>query len=154
MGSSRQPPAPHEGEQPAPVRAKDGAQGATGGVKWNAGNVTIESSLVHLKEAGPTPQDRWFLYVDCLKEATAAVSLGVETVPPEALRALVQQFKDGVRLAASMGSAGSTTAVSVGNPDVVRVPTRRSKGKRHRANHEKMGGVAGAAARSYSQSHS
>eukprot|EP00904_Undaria_pinnatifida_P004019 jgi/Undpi1/13618/HiC_scaffold_9.g03272.m1 len=82
-------------ELPAPLAATDGEQHASGdveggegahegGVRWNAGDKTIESSLVQLKQTGPTPQDRRFLYVNCLKETTAAVSLGVETVPPEA----------------------------------------------------------------------
>ena len=61
---------------------------STGGdgvrLKWNADNTTIEPSLVKLKETGPIPQDRRYLYVDCLKEATAAVGLGVEIVPPDA----------------------------------------------------------------------
>ncbi|CAN0472873.1 unnamed protein product, partial [Ascophyllum nodosum] len=85
-------------------------------LKWNADNTTIESSLMKLKETGPTPQDRRYLYVDCLKEATAAVGLGVETVPPDALRALVQQFVQGVNMA---GRIGSRTGISVGNPHVV-----------------------------------
>ena len=43
---------------------------------------TIESSLVDLKEKGATPQDRRFLYVDCIKRTTAALGVGVETIEP------------------------------------------------------------------------
>ncbi|CBJ29679.1 hypothetical protein Esi_0156_0053 [Ectocarpus siliculosus] len=148
-----------EGEQQAPLVATGrlqcatdgdkGGGGAGGGVQWDAGNVTIESSLVQLKETGPTPQDRRFLYVDCLKEATAAVSLGVETVPPEALRALVQQFKQGVHQASRIGSSAG---LAVANPAVVRPPTSRDTGKRKRAS-RKGGAVVGAARRTYNQTY-
>ncbi|CAB1098138.1 unnamed protein product [Ectocarpus sp. CCAP 1310/34] len=149
-----------EGEKQAPLVATgrlqcategdEGGGGAGAGVQWDAGNVTIESSLVQLKETGPTPQDRRFLYVDCLKEATAAVSLGVETVPPEALRALVRQFKQGVHQASRIGSSAG---LAVANPAVVRLPTSRDTGKRKRASHE-GGAVVGAARRAYNQSYS
>ncbi|CAN0235636.1 unnamed protein product, partial [Ectocarpus fasciculatus] len=120
-----------------------GGEGKRSGLQWDAGNVTVESSLVQLKETGPTPQDRRFLYVDCLKEATAAVSLGVETVPPEALRALVQQFKQGVHQASRICSLAG---LAVANPAVVRLPTGRDTGKRKRGSHE-GGAVVGAARR-------
>ncbi|CAN0558308.1 unnamed protein product, partial [Ectocarpus sp. 12 AP-2014] len=149
-----------EGEKQAPLVATgrlqcategdEGGGGAGAGVQWDAGNMTIESSLVQLKETGPTPQDRRFLYVDCLKEATAAVSLGVETVPPEALRALVRQFKQGVHQASRIGSSAG---LAVANPAVVRLPTSRDTGKRKRASHE-GGAVVGAARRAYNQSYS
>ena len=119
-------------------------------LKWNADNTTIESSLMKLKETGPTPQDRRYLYVDCLKEATAAVGLGVETVPPDALRALVQQFVQGVNMA---GRIGSRTGISVGNPHVVRQASSRDSGKRKRGSHER-GSVTGAASRAYHQTYS
>lgn len=119
-------------------------------MRWNAGNDTIESSLVRLKETGPTPQDRRFLYVDCLKGTTEAVALGVETVPPDTLRALVQQFRQGVQMA---GRIESSAALSVGNPAVVRLPaTSRDRGKRKRGSHETS--AVGSATRAYSQSRS
>ena len=150
-------------ELPAPLAATDGEQRASGdieggdgahegGVRWNAGNETIESSLVQLKQTGPTPQDRRFLYVDCLKETTAAVSLRVETVPPEAVRALVQQFKAGVVQAARLeSSAESSSPLPVANPEVVRLPSARGKGKRQRGSHE-SGNVVGSAVRAFAQS--
>ena len=47
--------------------------------RWQAitDTTTIESSLVDLKEKGATPQDRRFLYVDCIKRTTAALGVGV-----------------------------------------------------------------------------
>eukprot|EP00904_Undaria_pinnatifida_P011758 jgi/Undpi1/7712/HiC_scaffold_23.g10185.m1 len=151
-------------ELPAPLAATDGEQRANGdvegggegahegGVRWNAGNETIESSLVQLKQTRPTPQDRRLLYVDFLKETTAAVNLGVETVPPEALRALVRQFKAGVVQAARLGSsAESSGPLPVANPKVVRLPSARGKGKRQRGSHE-SGNVVGSAVRAFAQS--
>ena len=43
--------------------------------RWQAitDTTTIESSLVDLKEKGATPQDRRFLYVDCIKRTTAVL---------------------------------------------------------------------------------
>ena len=40
--------------------------------RWQAiaDTTTIGSSLVDLKEKGATPQDRRFLYVDCIKRTT------------------------------------------------------------------------------------
>ena len=52
--------------------------------RWQAitDTTTIESSPVDLKEKGATPQDRRFLYVDCIKRTTAALGVGVETIEP------------------------------------------------------------------------
>ena len=62
---------------------------------------------MEFKETEPTPEDRRYLYVDCLKEATAALALGVETVPPDALWALlVQQFVQGVNMAGEIWLIG------------------------------------------------
>ena len=57
--------------------------------RWQAiaDTTTIGSSLVDLKEKGATPQDRWFLYVDCIKRTTAALecrSRNNRTRPPPA----------------------------------------------------------------------
>ena len=43
--------------------------------RWQAitDTTTIGSSLVDLKEKGATPQDRRFLYIDCIKITTAAL---------------------------------------------------------------------------------
>ena len=43
---------------------------------------SIESSLLDLKEKGATPQDRRFLYVDCIKRTTAALGVGIEIIEP------------------------------------------------------------------------
>ena len=47
--------------------------------RWQAvtDTTTIESSLVDSKEEGVTPQDRRFLYVDCIKRTTATLGVGV-----------------------------------------------------------------------------
>ena len=54
----------------APVVPTGGQAG-----RWQAitDTTTIESSLVDLKEKGATPQDRRFLYVDCIKRTKAAL---------------------------------------------------------------------------------
>ena len=54
----------------APVVPTGGQAG-----RWQAiaDTTTIGSSLVDLKEKGATPQDRRFLYVDCIKRTTAAL---------------------------------------------------------------------------------
>ena len=54
----------------APVVPTGGQAG-----RWQAitDTTTIGSSLVVLKEKGATPQDRRFLYVDCIKRTTAAL---------------------------------------------------------------------------------
>ena len=82
---------------------------------------TIESSLVYFKEKGATPQDRRFLYVDCIKRTTAALGFRVETIEPDhhLLNHLVTSFVAQVERAASVGSRAG---IAVGNPDVVRLP--------------------------------
>ena len=64
----------------APVVPAGGQAG-----RWQAitDTTTIESSLVDLKEKGATPQDRRFLYVDCINRITAALGVGVETIEPD-----------------------------------------------------------------------
>ena len=91
---------------------------------------TIESSLVDLKEKGATPQDRRFLYVDCIKRTTAALGVGVEAIEPDhhLLNHLVTSFVAQVERAACVGSRAG---VAVGNPDVVRLPaSSRSTGRK------------------------
>ena len=91
---------------------------------------TIESSLIDLKEKGATPQDRRFLYVDCIKRTTAALGVGVETIEPDhlLLNHLVTSFVTQVERAPSVGSRAG---IAVGNPDVVRLPaSSRSTSRR------------------------
>ena len=100
--------------------------------RWQAitDTTTIESSLVVLKEKGVTPQDRRFLYVDCIKRTTAALGVGVETIEPDhhLLNHLVTSFVAQVERAASVGSRAG---IAVGNPDVVRLPaSSRSTGRK------------------------
>ena len=95
---------------------------------------TIESSLVDLKEKGATPQDRRFLYVDCIKRITAVLGVGVGTIEPDhLLNHLVTSFVAQVGRAASVGSGARIT---VGNPNVVRLPSSsRSTGRRQVGSH-------------------
>ena len=55
---------------------------STGGQagRWQAitDTTSIESSLVDLKGKGAKPQNRRFLYVECIKITTAALGVGVE----------------------------------------------------------------------------
>ena len=92
--------------------------------RWQAitDTTTIESSLVDLKEKGATPQDRRFLYVDCIKRTTPALGVGVEKIEPDhhLLNDLVMSFVAQVERVASVGSRAG---VAVGNPDVVRLST-------------------------------
>ena len=106
--------------------------------RWQAitDTTTIESSLVDLKEKGATPQDRRFLYVDCMKRTTAALGVGVETIEPDhhLLNHLLMSFMAQVERAASVGSRAG---IAVGNPDVVRPPASgRSTGRRQVGSHE------------------
>ena len=57
---------------------------AVGGT-WQAipENATIESRLQRVAQTGQSSQDRGLLYVEMLKKATAAVSFGVQLVPPD-----------------------------------------------------------------------
>ena len=107
--------------------------------RWEAiiDTTTIESSLVDLKEKGATPQDRRFLYVDCIKTTTAALGVGVETIELDhLLNHLVTSFVANVERAASVGSGVGT---AVGNPDVVWLPaSSRSTGRRQVGSHERF----------------
>ena len=87
----------------APV-VPNGGQGG----RWQAitDTTTIEPSLVDLKEKGATPQDRQFVYVDCIKRTTTALGVGVETIEPDhhLLNHLVTSFVAQVERAASVDS--------------------------------------------------
>ena len=99
---------------------------------------TIESSLVDLKEKGATPQDRQFLYVDCINRTTTALGFGVETIEPDHLlnHLVTSFFVAQVERAASVGSGAG---IAVGNPDVVRLPaSSRSTGRRQVGSHERF----------------
>ena len=107
--------------------------------RWQAitDTTTIES-LVDLKEKGATPQDRRFLYLDCIKRTTAALGVGVETIEPDhhLLNHLVTSFVAQVNRAASVVSRAG---IAVGNPDVVRLPaTSRSTSRRQVGSHERF----------------
>ena len=113
----------------APVVPTGGQAG-----RWQAitDTTTIESSLVDLKEKGATPQDRRFLYVDCIKRTTAALGVGVKTIEPD--HHFVTSFVVQVERAASVGSRAG---IAVGNPNVVRLPaSSESTGRRQVGNHE------------------
>ena len=105
--------------------------------RWQAitDTIIIKSSLVDLKEKGATPQDRRFLYVDCIERTTAALGVRVETIEPDhLLNHLVTSFVAQVERAASVGSGAG---IAVGNPDVVRLPaSSRSTGRRQVGIHE------------------
>ena len=108
--------------------------------RWQAitDTTTMESSLVALKKKGAMPQDRRFLYVDCIKRTTAALGVGVETIEPDhhLLNHLVTSFVAQVERAASVGSRAG---IAVGNPDVVRLPaSSRSTGRRQVGSHERL----------------
>ena len=109
--------------------------------RWPAitDTTTIESFLVDLKEKGATPQDRRFLYVDCMKRTTAALGVGVETIEPDhhlLLNHLVTSFVTQVERAASVGSRAG---IAVGNPYFVRLPaSSRSTGRRQVGSHERF----------------
>ena len=107
--------------------------------RWQAitDTTTIESSLVHFKEKGATPQGIQFLYVGCIKRTTAALGVGVETIEPDRLlNHLVTSFVAQVERAASVGSEAG---IAVGNPDVVRLSgSSRSTGRRQVGSHERF----------------
>ena len=112
--------------------------------RWQAitDTTTIESFLVDWKEKGATPQNRRFLYVDCIKRTTAALGVGVETIKPDhpLLNRLVTSFVAQVERAASVGSRAG---IAVGNPDVVRLPaSSRSTGRRQVGSHAEAGSRA------------
>ena len=111
----------------APVVPTGGQAG-----RWQAitDTTTIESSLVDLKEKGATPQDRRFLYVDCIKRTTAALGVGVEAIEPDhhLLNNLVTSF---VAQVERPPSVASRVGIVVGNPDVVRLSaSSRSTGRK------------------------
>ena len=117
----------------APVMPTGGQAG-----RWQAitDTTTIESYLVDLKKKGATPQDRRFLYVDCIKRTAAALGIGVEKTEPNhhLLNHLVTSFVAQVERAASVGSRAG---IAVGNPEVVRLPaSSRSTGRRQVGSHE------------------
>ena len=118
----------------APVVPTGGQSG-----RWQAitDTTTIESSLVGLKEKGATPQNRRFLYVNCIKRTTVALGVGVETIKPDhLLNHLVTSFVAQVERAASVGSGAG---IAVGNPDVVWLPaSSRSTGRRQVGSHERF----------------
>ena len=119
----------------APVVPTGGQAG-----RWQAitDTTTIESSLVDLKEKGATPQDRRFLYVNCIKRTTAVLGVGVEIIEPDhhLLNHLVTSFVAQVERAASVGSKAE---IAVGNPDVVRLPvSSRSTGRRQAGSLERF----------------
>ena len=119
----------------APVVPSGGQAG-----RWQAitDTTTVESSLVDLKEKGAKPQDRRFLYVDCINRTTAALGVEVETIEPDhhLLNHLVTSFVAQVERAASVGSRA---AIAVGNPDVVRLSaSNRSTGRRQVGSHERF----------------
>ena len=118
----------------APVVPTGGQAG-----RWQAitDTTAFESSLVDLKENGATPQDRRFLYVDCIKRTTAALGVGIETIEPDPLlNHLVMSFVAQVERAASLGSGAG---IAVGNPDVVRLPaSSRSTDRRQVGSHERF----------------
>ena len=137
MGDSEKPRATVEEDasREAPVVPTGGQAG-----RWQAitDTTTIESSLVDLKEKGATPQDRRFLYVDCIKRTTAALGVGVETIEPDhhLLNHLVTSFVAQVEQAASVGSRAG---IAVGNSDVVRLPaSSRSTDRRQVGSHERF----------------
>ena len=119
----------------APVVPTEGQAG-----RWQTitDTTTIESPVVDLKEKGATPQDRRFLYVDCIKRTTTALGVGAETIEPDhhLLNHLVTSFEAQVERAASIGSRAG---IVVGNPNVVRLPaSSRSTGRRQVGSHERF----------------
>ena len=91
---------------------------------------TIQSTLVRMKENGPTVQDRCKLYVDLLKQSTAMIAQGVETVDAETLRQIFEGCRTQINQAARIELG---TGVVVGNPDTVRLLAGRRLGnKRHK----------------------
>ena len=72
------------------------------GDTWQAipENATIETRLQRVAQTGQRSQDRRLLHVEMLKKATAAVSSGVQLVPPDTMRAIVQIFESSMNAAA------------------------------------------------------
>ncbi|CAB1104350.1 unnamed protein product [Ectocarpus sp. CCAP 1310/34] len=84
-------------------------------------------------------QDRRLLYVDMVKRTNAAVSAGVELVPPDTLRAIVETFESSLNAAARISSG---QGVVLGNPQAVRQPAKRSQGARAKSSLEYGGARA------------
>ncbi|CAN0271451.1 unnamed protein product [Scytosiphon promiscuus] len=102
-------------------------------------DVTIESRLQQIAQTGPTKQDRHLLYVDMVKRTNAVVSTGVQSVPAETLRAIVETFERSVH-AAAMISSGEGAVLR--NPVAVRQPAvARGAGSRAKSSSE-FGGAA------------
>ena len=97
----------------APVVPTGGQAG-----RWQAitDTITIESSLVDLKEKEAMPHDRRFFYVDCIKRTTAALGVGVETLESDhhLLNHLVTSFVAQVGRVASVGSRAGIAVGRVG----------------------------------------
>ena len=94
----------------------------------------IQSALVRMKENGPTVQDRRKLYADLLKQSTAMIAQGVETLDAQTLRQIFEACRTQINQAARVGLG---TGVVVGNPDTVRSPAGRRLGnKRHKSSVE------------------
>ena len=70
-------------------------------------------------QTGQSSQDRRLLYVEMLKRTTAAVSSGVQLVPPDTVRAIVQTFESSLNAAARISSGEGAV---LGNPQAVRQP--------------------------------
>ena len=119
------------------VRAPTVAVGDT----WQAipENATIESTLQRVAQTGQSSQDRRLLYVEMLKRTTAAVSSGVQLVPPDTVRAIVQTFESSLNAAARISSGEGAV---LGNPQAVRQPAVRSQGARERSSVEYGGARA------------
>ena len=119
------------------VRAPTVAVGDT----WQAipENATIETRLQRVAQTGQSSPDRRLLYVEMLKRTTAAVSSGIQLVPPETLRAIVDNFERSMTAAARISSGEGAV---LGNPQAVRQPGVRSEGARQRSSLE-YGGAKG-----------
>ena len=102
------------------------------GVTWQAipENATIESRLQKVAQTGQNSQDRRLLYVELLKKATAAVSSGVQLVPPDTMGAIVQTFESSMHTAAMIPSGQGAV---LGDPLAVRQPVVRSQCAREKS---------------------
>ena len=102
-------------------------------------NATIECTLQRRDaQTGQSSQERRLLYVEMLKRTSAAVSSGVQLVPPDTLRAIVQTFESSLNAAARISSGEGAV---VGNPQAVRQPAARSQGSRQRSSIESGGAL-------------
>eukprot|EP00904_Undaria_pinnatifida_P011692 jgi/Undpi1/7653/HiC_scaffold_23.g10126.m1 len=102
-------------------------------------NATVECTLQRRDaQTGQSSQERRLLYVEMLKRTSAAVSSGVQLVPPDTLRAIVQTFESSLNAAARISSGEGAV---VGNPQAVRQPAARSQGTRQRSSIESGGAL-------------